>query len=162
VKNGSRKGQLLDAHPRRTYMLALGGLDRSNAGEPHLASYRTMGLRGAVNAVSYFKAEAADTVRPDRLWRIVRLEAESRHEWSFDSLRGTIQSFEPLQHSANASPVPFGTEWRWYLSLVQLASDGFDGEARFPKSKNCWAKGIRSDVRGPRECQSIVAVTGLD
>ena len=66
------------------------------------------------------------------------------------------------EHSANNSPVPSGTEWRWYLSLISLASDCFDGEARFPKFKNCWAQGLGSGVRGPRECQSIVALPGGD
>jgi hypothetical protein len=44
-----------------------------------------------------------------------------------------------VQSSANAGPVPFGTEWRWYLALVQLTRDSLDGEARLAKFINCLA-----------------------
>jgi hypothetical protein len=91
-----------------------------------------------------------------------RCRLHASHSGSGCSVRGTIQPFESLKQSPDAGPVPLGTEWRRYFSLVQRACDGFDGEARFPKFKNCWAQCLGSDVRGPRECQAIVAVTGLD
>jgi hypothetical protein len=62
-----------------------------------------------------------------------------------------------VQQSTNARWVPFATPCRWYLSLVQLARDGLDGEkARFPKFTNCRAKSLGSRVRDLLACQSIV------
>jgi hypothetical protein len=76
--------------------------------------------------------------------------------------RGTLQPPHAVQQSANAGPVPFGTEWRWYLALVQLVRDSLDGQARLAKFMNCLAQGLGSQVRGPLKSQSIIAVTGLD
>ena len=78
------------------------------------------------------------------------------------SSRGRLQPLQAVQSSANAGPVPFGTEWRWYLALVQLVRDSLDGQARLAKLMNCLAQGLGSQVRGPLESQSIIAVTGLD
>src|SRR6266851_4625458 len=53
--------------------------------------------------------------------------------------------------------MPFAAPCRWYLSLVQLARDGLDGDkARFPKFTNCRAKGLSSHVRDALARQSIV------
>ena len=68
--------------------------------------------------------------------------------------RDAIEPVKALQQSGNHGQVPFAAPWRWYLSLVQLASDGLDGDkARFPKFTNCWAKGLSSHVSDPLDRQ---------
>jgi hypothetical protein len=62
--------------------------------------------------------------------------------------RYAIEPVKALQQSGNHGQVPFAAPWRWYLSLVQLASDGLDGDkARFPKFTNCRAKGLSARPR---------------
>jgi hypothetical protein len=71
--------------------------------------------------------------------------------------RGSLQPFQAVQQSADAGSVPFAAPCRWYLSLVQPARDGLEGdEARCPKITNCRGQRTSSRVRGPLVCQSIV------
>jgi hypothetical protein len=37
--------------------------------------------------------------------------------------RGSLQSCQAVQHSADAGWVPFAAQCSWYLSLIQLARD---------------------------------------
>ena len=68
-------------------------------------------------------------------------------------------AFQTAQQMVNAGSVPFAATCRWYLSPVQLASDGQAGDkARFPKFTNCRAHGVSPRVRDPPDCQSIVAL----
>jgi hypothetical protein len=78
-------------------------------------------------------------------------------------LRGRLQPFQAAQQLVNAGSVPFAATCRWYLSLVQLASDGQAGDkARSLKFTNCRAHGFSPRVRDPPDCKSIVALAGCD
>jgi hypothetical protein len=80
-----------------------------------------------------------------------------------NSSRGMLQLFQAVQQSANAAWVPFAAPCRLYFSLVQLTSNGLDGDkARFPKFTNCRANSLSPHVCDPLACPSIVAVAGRD